>query len=268
MGTRIHLECMEHTPPLRSPYESGQHSYNIPAICDWLKNRDQMVAWFDDNDITIDGDEDIHYLAKQMEKAGFFDPNPDGSPKNPWEYEYCSYFAGATAGFLAQHRNCPIAIYDTELMRYIDPATGDVIEESDNLEYVREYAENTPRNVIFTPKTPRVGDVVQFNEYHKWAGAFGVITHIDQHGSTIACPVIDNPNDESATWMNALDNITAHETLAHHDDFHVIGTAKLIPVEEDAAARKRRPSPTADGLPMRGATQPNPLNDTPGDTEA
>lgn len=268
MGTRIHLECMEHTPPLRAPYESGQHSYNIPVICDWLKNRDQMVAWFDDNDITIDGDEDIHYLAGQMAKAGFFDPNPDGSLKNPWEYEYCSYFAGATAGFLAQHRDCPIAIYDTELMHYINPATGDVIDNSDNLDHVRECAENAPRNVIFTPKAPRVGDAVQFNEYHKWAGAFGIITRIDHHGATVACPIVNDPDDESATWMNASDNVAAHETIAHRDDFHVIGTAKLIPVEESSATAQRKPSVTTDALPMRGASRSNPLNNPLGDKES
>jgi hypothetical protein len=268
MSTRIYLECMQHTPPLRNPYESGQHAYNIPMICDWVKNRDQMVAWFDDHDIHIDGDEDIHFLGEQMAQAGFFDPNPDGSLKNPWDDVYCSYFAGATAGFLAQHRDCPIGIYDTDAMRYINPTTGDYIEDDHNLDAVRNISENTPRNVVFTPKPARVGDCVQFNEYHKWAGAFGVITHIDNYGATITCPVIDNPDDEAATWMNSQDNIIAHETVAHQDDFHVIGTAKLIPVEQSAATKHRKPSPTVDLYPVQGATHPNPCNNTTGGSEA
>lgn len=76
MSTYIYLECLDHTPPLSSDGEVGQHLYDLPRIRDEIAKRDQFVAMAD--------------LA------------PD----------YGSHFTNNAARFFMQHPHCRIGIRD------------------------------------------------------------------------------------------------------------------------------------------------------------
>lgn len=77
MSTYLYLECRDHTPPLRSFDEVGQHLYDLPRIRREIAQRDEIAAATALGFTTADG-----------------------------------YFTNNAARFLSQHHQCDIGIRD------------------------------------------------------------------------------------------------------------------------------------------------------------
>lgn len=84
MSTYMYLECQDHTPPLTSDGEVGQHHYDLPRICDEISKRDLFAA----------------------------------NAKADLGIDYGGYFTNNAARFLAQHPNCRIGIRDEYGIEY------------------------------------------------------------------------------------------------------------------------------------------------------
>ena len=88
MSTYLYLECLDHTPPLSSDGEVGQHLTDLPRIRTEIANRAAFVA-----------------IADQY---------PD----------YGHHFTNNAARFLCQHPHCRIGIRDECNQEH--PVGGDV----------------------------------------------------------------------------------------------------------------------------------------------
>lgn len=74
---------------------------------------------------------------------------------------------------------------------------------------------------------PNIGDVVQFNENHKWCGAFGYVTEVKQCGDDFRVMVGATIPD------NQLKCSTAYiYSMLKDNDFDIVGKAALMPQGE------------------------------------
>lgn len=76
MSTYLYLQCEDHTPPIRSFGESGQHDRDLAQIFKDLDNRELIVTAYNERMV----------------------------PAN--------YFRRNTASFLAEHPHCRITVID------------------------------------------------------------------------------------------------------------------------------------------------------------
>ena len=83
MSTHLHLVCEDHTPPLVSEIESGQHLYDLPRIRAEIADREALVAEYE-----------------------------TGSMVWEWNDDAAAYFRVRSAAFLAGHPTCRIGIRD------------------------------------------------------------------------------------------------------------------------------------------------------------
>lgn len=75
---------------------------------------------------------------------------------------------------------------------------------------------------------PRVGEVVQFNEKHKWAGALGIVSEVKQCGEDyrvmIGATIPDNEAHCNTAYIFSMLN---------DKEFDFIGDAVLMPPKEE-----------------------------------
>lgn len=76
MSTYLHLECREHEPAISSNGEVGQHLYDLPAVREYIKNREAMATVVNMDGVNLSG------------------------------------FASNAASFFLQHPQCPVTIVD------------------------------------------------------------------------------------------------------------------------------------------------------------
>lgn len=76
---------------------------------------------------------------------------------------------------------------------------------------------------------PKVGDVVQFNERHKWCGAFGYVSEVKQCGDDIrvmiGATIPDNQTHCSTAYIFSM---------LSDKEFDFIGNAVLMPQQEES----------------------------------
>ena len=83
MSTYLYLECLDHEPPLRAEYESGQHLYDLPRIRAEIADRENVAAGL------------THYRFTGSD-----------------DFDAAAYFRTHSADFLARHSGCRIGIRD------------------------------------------------------------------------------------------------------------------------------------------------------------
>ena len=76
---------------------------------------------------------------------------------------------------------------------------------------------------------PKKGDVVQFNENHKWCGSLGIVTEVKQIGEDYRVMVGATIPDNQAKCSTAY-----IYSMLKNNEFDYIGKAALVmPEEED-----------------------------------